>query len=101
MKNSLREHLDEFMLYELDWYEREEREKIENQLEKLIENGDIDWLFAYIEVTGKEIDDALNSYEENSTWIGWNHHMLEEFGNLLYNNVYDTDFGYVIVEGEE
>lgn len=101
MKNNLNEYLDSFMIYELERYEWEEREKLENQLEDLIENGDIDWLLAYIEVTGKEIGDALNSYEEKSTWVGWDHHMLEEFGNLLYNDVYDTDFGYVIVEGEE
>lgn len=101
MKNNLNEYLDSFMIYELERYEWEEREKLENQLEDLIENGDIDWLLAYIEVTGKEIGDALNNYEEKSTWVGWDHHMLEEFGNLLYNDVYDTDFGYVIVEGEE
>lgn len=99
MKNNLNEYLDSFTLCELEGYEKKEREKLENQLDELIESGNIYHLLAYIEATGREISDALNRYEK-SLYIDNNMYVLEEL-DVKYNDVHDTSYGYIVVEEED
>lgn len=67
-------------------------------LEDVVKKGDESWLLAYIEVTDEIIEDALDTYEKNSYYIGYDMMELEEICEKEEYNVEKTEYGYIAIK---
>lgn len=66
-------------------------------LEDVIEKRHEHWLFAYIEATDESLFGAVQNYENESCYVGYDRYALQEFEDNDLNAI-KTEYGYIVIK---
>lgn len=66
-------------------------------LEDVIEKGYEEWLLAYIEATDESMYGAVQDYENESCYVGYDRYALQEFEDSNLNAI-ETDYGWIMIK---